>query len=255
MSGGLFKHAPQFLKRRPQRLRWGCCQGRVSAPAFLIVCWGRCQGRVPPGLRGAFTSTHRSSWNSAPSGSYSMLGLLPRAGQRPSGSYSMLGSLPRAGAAGRSGRGERGGEVGLALTLCRCIARVCGLHRHAHGGSGVSTRDERGGFVVRRPVVRLPCMPVRPLWGGLKRRAVRRVGEITSDPYAELVSMPQCMPVRPLWGGLTRRAMRRLEEHAKSVRRASEHAAAHAGAPLAGRLEEARDAPFRRARVIRTPCW
>jgi len=26
--------------------------------------------------------------------------------------------------------------------------------------------------------------------------------------------MPQRMPVRPLWGGLTGRAMRRLEEHA-----------------------------------------
>ncbi len=58
------------------------------------------------------------------------------------------------------------------------------------------------------------CMPVRPLWGGLKRRAVRRLGESPRDPYAVLVSMPQCMLVRPLWGGLKRRAVRRLEEHA-----------------------------------------
>ena len=57
-------------------------------------------------------------------------------------------------------------------------------------------------------------MPVRPLWGGLKRRAVRRLGESTRNPFAVLVSMLQRMPVRPLWGGLKMRAVRRLGEHA-----------------------------------------
>ena len=57
-------------------------------------------------------------------------------------------------------------------------------------------------------------MPVRPLWGGLKRSAVRRLEESTRNPYAVLVSMPQRMTVRPLWGGLKMRAVRRLGEHA-----------------------------------------
>jgi hypothetical protein len=42
---------------------------------------------------------------------------------------------------------------------------------------------------------------------------MRRLEEYV-NPYVVLVSMPQSMPVRPLWGGLKRRAMRRLEEHA-----------------------------------------
>jgi len=34
----------------------------------------------------------------------------------------------------------------------------------------------------------------------------------TRNPYAVLVSVPQRVLVRPLWGGLKRRAVRRLEE-------------------------------------------
>ena len=56
-------------------------------------------------------------------------------------------------------------------------------------------------------------MPVRPFWGVLKMRAVRRLGESTRDPYAVLVSMPQRVQVRPLWGGLKMRAACRLGEH------------------------------------------
>jgi hypothetical protein len=58
--------------------------------------------------------------------------------------------------------------------------------------------------------------------------------------YAVL-RVPQYMPVRPLWGGFKRRAVRLIEEHAYPVRRAD--AASYAGAPLVGRLEEARGAP------------
>ena len=44
-------------------------------------------------------------------------------------------------------------------------------------------------------------MPVRPLWGGMKGRVVRRSEEHAYAVHASavLVGMPQCMPVRPLW--------------------------------------------------------
>jgi len=118
----------------------------------------------------------------------------------------------------------------------------------------------------------LQNMPVHPLWGDLKRRAVRLIEEhaypvrradgrivcwctpcgaalrgarcaiekSTRIQYAVL-RVPQYMPVRPLWGGFKRRAVRLIEEHAYPVRRAD--AASYAGAPLVGRLEEARGAP------------
>jgi len=78
------------------------------------------------------------------------------------------------------------------------------------------------------------CVPVRPLWGGLTTRAVRRLEE-----HAMLMGMLQRAPVRHMRGGLKRRAVRRLEEHT-TVRRVDGHAVARAGAPHAGRLDEAR---------------
>jgi len=61
----------------------------------------------------------------------------------------------------------------------------------------------------------------------------------------QTVGMPQCMPVRPIWGGLKRRAVRRLEELSYFVSHDARgaHAAAHASTPCMGKPEVARGAP------------
>jgi hypothetical protein len=120
---------------------------------------------------------------------------------------------------------------------------VCPLRGHPIRGVPLAGRLERGSapeeargapFSIAR-VLRTPARAGAPPEGRLEEA--------------------QHVPVRPLWGGLRRRAVLRLEGHACFACRAGGQAAARAGAPREGRLEEARGAPFRRARVFRTPCW
>ena len=124
-----------------------------------------------------------------------------------------------------------------AYPVCRAEAHAAGHARATLVGRLTGMRDapDRRARVSSMPccwACRSACRT--SLWGGIKRRAVRR-GEEHAYQYAVLMLMP----------------VRRKEEHAHPV---CLHVTEHAGAPLVGRLEEARGAPDRRARVSSAPC-